>query len=69
MDTIGNVNVSKLESAIIGTGGFIDISQKARKVVFCGTLAVRGKFAKFVPKVRQITFSGRVPGPAGSLHN
>ena len=59
VDAAGNVNVSKLESAIIGTGGFIDISQKARKAVFCGTLAVRGKFPKFVPAVRQITFSGR----------
>jgi propionate CoA-transferase len=59
VDASGNVNVSKLESAIIGTGGFIDISQKARKAVFCGTLAVRGKLAKFVPAVRQITFSGR----------
>lgn len=58
VDVTGNVNVSKIESAIIGVGGFIDISQKARKVVFCGTLAVRGKFPKFVPRVRQITFSG-----------
>lgn len=72
VDAAGNVNVSKIESAIIGTGGFIDISQKAREVVFCGTLAVRGKFTvengvmrlessgrpKFVPKVHQITFSG-----------
>jgi acyl CoA:acetate/3-ketoacid CoA transferase len=45
-------------TAIIGTGGFIDIAQKARKVVFCGTLAVRGGKPKFVPAVRQITFSG-----------
>jgi len=37
---------------------FIDIAQKARKVVFCGTLAVRGGKPKFVPAVRQITFSG-----------
>jgi acyl CoA:acetate/3-ketoacid CoA transferase len=61
VDAAGNVNVSKLDTAIIGTGGFIDISQKARKAVFCGTLAVRGKLAgrpKFVPEVRQITFSG-----------
>src|SRR5579872_1494184 len=71
VDQSGNVNVSKVESAIIGTGGFIDISQKARKAVFCGTLAVRGKFAvvdgalrseshgrpKFVPRVHQVTFS------------
>jgi len=58
VDSAGNVNVSKLDSAIIGTGGFIDIAQKARKVVFCGTLAVRGGKPKFVPAVRQITFSG-----------
>ncbi len=72
IDAEGNVNVSKIESAIIGTGGFIDISQKARKVVFCGTLAVRAgstiedgevRFEaagapKFLPRVHQITFSG-----------
>ncbi len=58
VDAEGNVNVSKIEGAIIGTGGFIDISQKARKVVFCGTLAAKGK-PKFVERVRQITFSGR----------
>jgi propionate CoA-transferase len=38
--------------------GGMTIAQKARKVVFCGTLAVRGGKAKFVPAVRQITFSG-----------
>ena len=74
VDRAGNVNVSRIEAAIIGTGGFIDISQKARKVVFCGTLAVRGRFAvteagglrmesagrpKFVPQVRQVTFSAK----------
>ena len=58
VDAAGNVNVSKLDSTIIGTGGFIDIAQKARKVVFCGMLAVRGGKPKFVPAVRQVTFSG-----------
>ena len=72
VDAEGNVNVSKLGDTIVGIGGFIDISQKARKVVFCGTLAVRGKFEiagvglravklgapKFVERVRQVTFSG-----------
>ena len=71
-DPYGNVNVSKLGNTIVGVGGFIDISQKARKVVFCGTLAVKGEFAvehgrlravrhgrpKFVPEVAQVTFSG-----------
>ena len=73
VDAEGNVNVSKLGDTIVGVGGFIDISQKARKAVFCGTLAVRGKFEiagaglravklgapKFVERVRQVTFSGR----------
>jgi propionate CoA-transferase len=73
VDAEGNVNVSKIESAIIGTGGFIDISQKARQVVFCGTLAIKGKFEvtrgglraiqhgrpKFVERVRQVTFSAK----------
>ena len=73
VDPEGNVNVSKLGENIVGVGGFIDISQKARKVVFCGTLAVKGKFEaaggtlrsvrpgvpKFVGRVRQVTFSGK----------
>ncbi len=73
VDRHGNVNVSKLGDTVIGTGGFIDIHQRARKVVFCGTLAVRAKpeiaaggirYAahgkpKFVEDVLQITFSAR----------
>ena len=58
----------------VGPGGFIDIAQNARKVVFCGTLAAKGvKLAtgdghmrvqqqgviqKVVAQVEQITFSG-----------
>ncbi len=71
-DRAGNVNVSKLDDRIIGTGGFIDISQKARKVVFCGTLSVRAEVEiedgrlryvrqgkpKVVEQVAQVTFSG-----------
>ena len=73
IDREGNVNVSKLADTIIGTGGFIDIAQKARKVVFCGTLAVRAKTElangtvrfvsrgkpKFTETVNQVTFSGQ----------
>jgi len=73
-DEEGSVNVSKLGGLTVGPGGFIDIAQNARKVVFCGTLAAKGvKLAtgdgqmrvqqqggvrKLVKKVDQITFSG-----------
>ena len=72
IDREGNVNVSKLGASVIGTGGFIDIAQRARKIVFCGTLAVRAKAElaggsvrftrhgqpKLVEQVIQTTFSG-----------
>ena len=73
-DKDGNVNVSKLGGLTVGPGGFIDIAQNARKVVFCGTFAAKGvklatgdgkmqvveqgKVQKLVFKVDQITFSG-----------
>lgn len=74
LDALGNVNVSKLGGLTVGPGGFIDIAQNARKVVFCGTLAAKGvqlqtgdgqmrvlrqgTVQKLVPQVEQITFSG-----------
>ena len=75
MDEEGNVNVSKLGTDITGTGGFIDISQNAKNVVFCApfmngkpkiemkdgklTIVEDGKGIKFLKKVDQITFSGK----------
>ena len=74
-DGDGNVNVSKLGPRLIGCGGFINITQSARKCVFCGEfsavgldttidngkLVIRqdGKITKFVAAVEQITFSGK----------
>ena len=73
-DGEGNVNASKLGGLPVGPGGFIDIAQNARKVVFCGTfdakgskvageggalnIASHGQVQKLVSKVSQITFSG-----------
>jgi propionate CoA-transferase len=75
MDSHGNVNVSKFGPKLAGCGGFIDISQTAKKIVFAGTftagaaeLAVEdgklkivkdGSLKKLVRDVEQITFSGK----------
>jgi propionate CoA-transferase len=74
VDEKGNVNTSKFGGRLNGCGGFIDISQNSRAVVFAGTFTVgglkiaiedgqlrivqEGRARKFVRNVEQITFSG-----------
>jgi len=74
VDHTGNINVSKFGTRIPGAGGFIDITQNASTVVFCGTMTAKGlvisasdgalqieqegSVIKFVERVQQITFSG-----------
>lgn len=74
MDAKGNINVSKFGPKIAGCGGFINITQNTKRVVFCGTLTAsglkisinngqlkieqEGKVKKLVREVEQITFSG-----------
>ena len=74
VDEAGNVNVSRFSNRIIGPGGFINISQNAKMVVFGGTFTAGksiiswpngqmqiecdGTGKKFVKAVEQVTYSG-----------
>jgi propionate CoA-transferase len=73
VDAAGNVNVSRFGPKFAGCGGFINITQNTKHVVFCTTFTAgglkiaiennqlkivqEGKIRKFVEQVGQITFS------------
>jgi len=76
-DSHGNVNVSRFGPKLAGSGGFINISQNAKSVIFMGsflaparTQVVDGRIvvtdgvgaAKFLENVEQCTFSGELAG-------
>ncbi len=73
VDQEGNINSSRFGKKITGCGGSIDISQNAKKLIYCGSFSVKsqqrigsdgiqvihpGKFKKFVKSVQQVSFSG-----------
>ncbi|MDU8944059.1 acyl CoA:acetate/3-ketoacid CoA transferase [Ovoidimarina sediminis] len=83
IDREGSVNVSRLAATphrTAGAGGFVDITTRAKKIVFSGNFNAgakmrveggrlvidrEGKIAKFVEKVDQVSFSGRKAAAEG----
>ncbi len=80
-DPSGSINVSRFGPKLAGAGGFINITQNSRTVVFVGTftaggLSIRveggrlnilkeGRARKFVNKIEQVTFSGPYASSTG----
>lgn len=74
LDAQGNINATKMGPRCTGCGGFIDITQNAKKVVFCGTFTAQGcefsfedekltivkegNIRKMVSEVAQYSFNG-----------
>jgi propionate CoA-transferase len=74
VDGAGSVNVSRFGDKVIGIGGFQNIAQNAKKVIFSGTftagslemawpdgktkILTEGRFSKFVAELQQVSYSG-----------
>jgi propionate CoA-transferase len=80
VDAEGNVNVHAFEGRVRGPGGFPNISARTGKINFVGTLTAQGlelaidggvrvvregALHKFVPRVREISFNGRIARERG----
>ena len=84
VDGQGNVNVSRLTvqpHVLAGAGGFINIAQGTRKILYCGTLTAggldiqvgdgqvrivrEGRFPKFVARTQHVTFNGPLAAKQG----
>ena len=80
-DRHGNINVAKFGSKLPGVGGFINITQNAKEVIYCGTFTAgglevkisdgklkilkEGKTKKFIKDVEMIAFSGNLARSMG----
>jgi propionate CoA-transferase len=81
VDAEGSVNVSRFGNKVIGIGGFQNIAQNAKKVIFSGTFTAgglkmawlegqtqilqEGRFLKFISELQQISYSGEYAAELG----
>jgi propionate CoA-transferase len=81
VDNAGSVNVSRFGDRIIGVGGFVNISQNAKKVIFSGTMTAgglelavedgelviknEGRHKKFVSTLQQVSYNGEFADQRG----
>ncbi len=81
VDASGDLNVSKFGTRLAGVGGFVSISQNAKRLIFCGTMTSgglvtkaekgkliienEGRVKKFVKAVDQISFNGALAVKSG----
>ncbi|MGD8753567.1 MAG: hypothetical protein PVG14_19215, partial [Anaerolineales bacterium] len=75
VDADGSVNVSRFGERVIGIGGFQNIAQNAKKMIFSGTFTAggleiewvngqthirrEGRYPKFVAQLGQVSYNGR----------
>ena len=75
VDAQGSVNVSRFGEKVIGIGGFQNIAQNGKRVIFSGTftagglkiswdegqtkIAQEGRFEKFVAQLDQVSYNGQ----------
>lgn len=81
MDANGHINATKMGDRCTGAGGFIDITQNARHVVFCSTFTAKGLEVEFrdgrvnivregavkklVKTINQISYNGEIARAKG----
>lgn len=80
-DADGNINLSRFDSKIYGSGGSINISQSTKNLIFCGTFTAgglretvgsgklqieqEGRSKKFLQQIDQVTYSGELGAEKG----
>lgn len=57
VDAQGSVNVTSFAGRFAGVGGFVNIAQSARRLVFCCTFQAKGQ-PKFVREIQHVCFHG-----------